>query len=123
VGHPNPETQKLAKRCNIRLINMQGPVFDRLVRNSNYYHMTEIPGGIYKGNPNKISTFSMHTGLVTRLDVDKDLVYALTSVLVDHLDALRARHPIFNQVELAEMTHDLALPLHPGSAQFFKKRL
>ncbi|MFQ5961486.1 MAG: TAXI family TRAP transporter solute-binding subunit [Candidatus Methylomirabilales bacterium] len=124
VGHPNKSIQEAANTCNVVLINVGGPVIDRLVADSKgVYEYQTIPGGLYRGNPNETRTFGVRATLVTLALVPEDMVYAVVKAVFEDLPAFRRQQPALANLQPKEMTRrGLAVPLHQGAARYYQEK-
>ena len=123
VGHPNASVAQAAGLCNAVLVEVSGTEIDKLVSDNPYYAFTEVPGGVYPGNPEPVATFGVKATVVTSLDVDENTVYQLVKSVFDNIERFRNRHPAFGDLDPKKMTSDgLSAPLHPGALRYFKEK-
>ena len=123
VGHPNPSIGQAAGLCDAILVNVTGATIDKLVAANPYYAYTTIPGGMYEGNPDSVTTFGVKATVVSSADVDGELIYAVVKAVFDNLEALRRMHPAFGVLEAEEMVRDgLSAPLHEGAERYFREK-
>lgn len=123
VGHPNASIGKATGLCDSVLIAVSGPDIDKLVEANAYYAYTEIPGGMYAGNPDPVGTFGVKATVVSSAEVDADLIYKVVKAVFDNLDRFRRMHPAFGTLEPAAMAHDgLSAPLHDGARRYFAEQ-
>jgi len=59
VGHPNGSIQEATTACDANLVNVTGPAIDKLIADNNYYRKAVIPGGMYRGNADDVTTFGV----------------------------------------------------------------
>lgn len=120
VGHPNPSVGQAAGLCDAVIIEVKDPAIDRLVAEHPFYAYTEIPGGIYPGNPEPVTTFGVKATVVTTAALDAELIYTVVEAVFENLDQLRRAHPAFGTLDPVEMANDaLSAPLHDGAARYF----
>ena len=80
----------------------------------------EIPGGLYRGNPDAVASFGPGATLVTRADVPDEVISVLVTAIFSKLDRLRGLDPVLADLEPEAMTKDgLTAPLHPAAAAYF----
>ena len=122
AGHPNGLVQEITGNCNAQLLPVTGREIDGLLAKRSYYTPTMIPGKMYKSNPDSVHTFGVKATLVTRDDVDEDVVYQLTRAVFDNFDTMRSLHFVFATLDKNRMaTSGLTAPLHPGAARYYKE--
>ena len=75
VGHPNASVGQAAGLCDAVIVEVQDPTIDKLVEDNPFYAYTVVPGGIYNGNPDPVTTFGVKATVVTsaRVDADTDI--------------------------------------------------
>lgn len=124
VGHPNRSIRDAANACDVVLVDVSGPVIDRLVaENSTIYYHEIIAGGLYRGNPNDTRTFGVKATVVSSTLVPQDMVYAVVKAVFDDLAAFSRQHPALADLQAKEMVHQgLAAPLHQGAARYYQEK-
>ena len=123
VGHANESIEKIARSCEIRLIDVNDSTIQKLVSANPEFVTTVIPGGTYSGVPNDTLTFGVRATLVTTSEVDEDRVYDITKIIFENLDIFKAQDIVFSHLEAQEMVvpNDTA-PLHPGAHKYFVEK-
>jgi hypothetical protein len=122
VGHPAPTIQEATTGCDAVLIPVTGSRISALVAVNPFYFETEIPGGLYRGNPDDVPTFGVGATLVTRADVAEDIVATLVESVYGKIDTLHALDPVLAGLDPQEMVQSgLTAPLHPAAAAFYRE--
>ena len=122
VGHPNPSVGQAAGLCDSVIVEVKGPEIDKLVAENPFYAYTEVPGGIYVGNPQPIATFGVKATVVSSAGVDADTVYTVVKTVFENLDAFKKMHPAFGTLEPGRMVRDgLSAPLHEGALRYYRE--
>lgn len=85
------------------------------------YQPAMIPAGTYDGQPEAVETASIRNVLVTHDNVPEDVVYRMTKTLFDHVDELAAAHAAASQISREDAVSNLAVPLHPGAAAYYRE--
>ncbi|NIA70168.1 TAXI family TRAP transporter solute-binding subunit [Pelagibius litoralis] len=123
VGHPNDSVAQAVRLCDAVIAEVSGPEIEKLVAARPYYAFTTVPGGLYSGNRDDVTTFGVKATLVTSAKVDADTIYAVTKAVFENLDSFRRMHPAFAGLQPERMVRDgLSAPLHEGAARYFKER-
>lgn len=123
VGHPAAAIQEAVNSCDVRLIDVTGEAVEKLVEDNPYYRIATVPGGMYKGTDEDITTFGVGATFVTSADVSEDAAYVVTKAVFDNFDQFKQLHPAFQVLVEEEMVKDgLSAPLHPGAEKYFKER-
>ena len=112
-----------ASACNSRIVEVKGPEIDRLVDDNPFYAYTVVPGGLYAGNPEAVTTFGVKATFVTSADVADDVVYEVVKAVFDNFDRFKKLHPAFENLNEADMiSGGLSAPLHPGAVKYYKEK-
>jgi hypothetical protein len=120
VGHPNPSIGKAAGLCDAVILEVKDEAIDKLVAENPFYAYTQVPGGLYPGNPDPVTTFGVKATVVTSAAVDGEVIHAVVAAVFDNLDQFKLAHPAFGSLEPATMAADaLSAPLHEGAARYF----
>ena len=122
VGHPSGSIQEATTACDAVLVNVTGAAVDKLVADNPFYRTATIPGGMYRGNDTDTTTFGVGATLVSSAKVPDEVVYQLVKAVFSDIDAFRALHPAFANLDPAEMVKDgLSAPLHPGAERYYRE--
>ncbi len=123
VGHPNGMVQEVTSSCAARIINIEERYIAGMIENHPYYSRVVIPGGMYTGNPDDITTFAVKAMLVASEDVDDEVIYHLVKSVFDNLENFKTLHPVFSTLDPAKMATDgVIAPLHNGAAKYYRER-
>jgi len=122
VGHPSGSIKEATTTCDSVLVNITGPVVDKLVADHDYYRKAVIPGNMYRGNPDDTNTFGVGATFVSSTATSVDTVYTVVKSVFENLDSFRKLHPAFATLKTDEMVKDgLSAPLHDGAAKYYKE--
>jgi len=123
VGHPNASVAQAAGLCDALIVEVSDPDIDKLVNENPYYAYTEVPGGVYPGNPDPVLTFGVKATVVASADLDDETVYQVVKAVFENLGAFRKMHPAFGELEPAHMVSDvLSAPLHDGALKYYREK-
>ncbi len=122
VGHPSGAIQEATTACDTVLVNVDNDVIRALVEDRDYYRMATIPGGMYRGTDEDITTFGVGATFVTSAAVPEEVVFEVTRAVFENLDQFRSLHPALEALDAEEMVSDgLSAPIHDGAARFFSE--
>ena len=122
-GHPNGSIQQITSLCPTRLVDVSGPVIDKLIAEHPFYSHAVIPGGMYIGNPKDVNTFGVKAMLAAPAGLDDDIVYQIVKSVFDNLDNFKTLHPVFATLDAEHMAQDSdAVPIHPGALKYYKEK-
>ena len=123
TAHPSGAVAAATETCGARLVPIQGPTAERVVADNPFYSYASIPGGIYSGNPEAISSFGLKATVVTRVELDAGAVYALVRAVFGDFPRFAAQHPVFAALDPVTMAKDgNTAPLHDGALRYYKER-
>ena len=123
VGHPNASVAQAAGLCDAVIVEVADAVIDKLVEDNSYYAYTEVPGGIYPGNPDPVVTFGVKATVVTSEDVSNETVYRVAAAVFDNMDKFRKMHSAFGNLDVKNMVKDgLSAPLHDGAMRYYREK-
>jgi len=122
IGHPAAAIKEATTTCDVDLIDVVGPPIDKLVADNAYYRVATVPGGMYDGNPDDITTFGVGATFVTSANVPEDVVYVVAKAVMENIDDFRQLHPAFANLDPKQMVSaGLSAPLHPGAEKAYKE--
>ena len=122
-GYPVPAISDVANSTPIRLVPLPRSVGEKLAEKYSFLHPDTIPAGTYPGVEEEVSTLSTTALWIVRAEIDADLIHAITKALwsdaTRHL--LDGTHPVGKRIRLPTALDGVAVPLHPGAAQFYRE--
>jgi len=122
TSHPNGVVAAATEGCLGKLIDVAGPAVERLLAEWPFYAVAEIPGGLYRGNPEPVRSFGVRATLVTLESLPPEVVYQIVKSVFDDLEDLRRQHPALSHLTSTEMIGaGNTAPLHDGAAVFFRE--
>ena len=122
VGHPSGAIQEATTACDTVLVNVDNDAIRALIEERDYYRMATIPGGMYRGTAEDVTTFGVGATFVSSDAVSEEVGYQVTRAIFENLDQFKALHPALASLDPAEMVSDgLSAPLHPGAERYFRE--
>ena len=122
VGHPSGSIQEATTACDSVLVTVDNDVIRQLVEERPYYRMATIPGGMYRGNPEDVTTFGVGATFVTSAGVSEDAVYTVVKAVFENFEDFKGLHPAFAVLEMEQMVQDgLSAPLHAGAETYYRE--
>ena len=123
VGHPAGAIQEATTTCDSVIVPVEGEAVDKLVADNPYYFKATIPGGMYRGTDNDVSTFGVGATVVTSADVPDDVVAAFVDAVFKDFDAFKALHPALANLTPESMVNQgNSAPMHPGAEAYYKEK-
>ena len=122
AGAPVASITALANDIQITLVPIEAAAQAELASRVPFFLSALLPAGLYRGTE---PTKSLKVGalMLTRADLDEELVYRVTSVLWDEdtFIALRERRVLGAPVRRETALNGLPLPLHSGAERFYRE--
>jgi TRAP transporter TAXI family solute receptor len=121
AAYPMASLRELAASQRIRLLPIAPQATARIRAQYPFFKPAVVPGGVYAGQDEPVSTIALDNLLVTREETDEESVYLLTRTLLESLPHLARDHDATGQVnpDLASAT---PIPLHPGATRYYRER-
>jgi TRAP transporter TAXI family solute receptor len=122
VGHPSGSIQEATTACDSILVTVDGPAVDKLIEDNSFYRTASIPGKMYRGTDEDISTVGVGATFVSSSDVSEEAVYTVVKSVMENIEAFQKLHPAFANLDPKNMaTAGLSAPLHAGAAKYYKE--
>jgi TRAP transporter TAXI family solute receptor len=123
VGNPSANIQDPTTTCGAKLVPVTGLAVDKLVKDYPYYAVATIPGGMYAGNPDPVTTYGVVASFVTSSKTPPEVVYTLVKAVFENFEDFKKLHPAFASLEAKDMIKDgVSAPLHEGAVKYYKEK-
>jgi TRAP transporter TAXI family solute receptor len=110
-----------ATNAGARLLEISGDQVRRLSAEYPFLRPGAIPGSTYKKEPRSIQTMLVDVLLLTRADIDDEVVRRITSALFDVLPQLSSSHDFLRAMDIRRAPAT-PIPLHPGAALYYREQ-
>ena len=122
VGHPSGAIKEATTTCDSVIVDVSDSKIAKLVDATPYYKFTDVPGGMYKGNPDNVKTFGVAATFVTSSKVSEKVIYAVVKSVFENFESFKKLHPAFANLKKEEMIKDgNSAPLHAGALKYYKE--
>ena len=81
-----------------------------------------IPANTYSGQTTPVKAAAVVNYLVTRADMNDDLVYQMTKAIFENVAELQAAHSAAKDIKLENALAGMPVPLHPGAKRYFDEK-
>ena len=119
AGVPNAALQELAFSADLILVPVDSVAAEKICKKYNYYTVTSIPGGTYKGTDSDTAALAIKATLAVNAKLDEEIVYQMTKALFENLDSLAAAHAKGKEVSAKAAVTGVSVPFHPGAKKYF----
>ena len=114
VGYPAAAVLEATTTGGARLLSFDPDRVRALQDRYSYYSPGTIPVGAYPGIESDVTTVAMMNWIVSREDLDGEVVTRLLDNLRDHKESLERVHVMAGQIDLG-MLRNAPSPLHPAT--------
>ncbi|NRA54422.1 MAG: TAXI family TRAP transporter solute-binding subunit [Gammaproteobacteria bacterium] len=123
VGHPNGSIKEATTSCDAVMVPVANAEAMKLASDNDYYAMTSIPGGMYKGTDTDTATFGVGATFVSSTATDDETIYQMVKAVFENFKRFKKMHPAFAHLKESNMIIDnLSAPLHDGAIRYYKER-
>ncbi|MGQ0550023.1 MAG: TAXI family TRAP transporter solute-binding subunit [Armatimonadota bacterium] len=122
AGYPTAAVQDIAANRDLKIIPVSRDIADALREQYPYYTAVTIPANTYRGQAEAVDTVAVMAMLVTRQDVDENLVYSLIVALWDNLDRLRTAHARGRDIATSSARRGMPITMHAGALRYYRER-
>ena len=121
AGHPNALVKRMLRDCPARMLSIEGPVIDKLIKRFPYYVKTTIPRTAYIGLDRDVTSIGMLATVLTTTRLDDRIAQIVTQAVFESLRRLRRSASVFRYLHPIEMaTRGMTAPLHKGAHHYLK---
>ncbi|WP_019614525.1 TAXI family TRAP transporter solute-binding subunit [Psychromonas ossibalaenae] len=121
VGHPNGAIKEATTSCETNIVSVDDATVQKLVEDTPYYVSYDVPGGMYRGNEQTVTTLGAKATVVASAKTPDETIYQAVKAVFGNFDTFRRLHPGFADIEKSDMLDGNTAPLHPGAAKYFKE--
>ena len=122
AGAPTPAIQELCTSANAYLVPIDGEVADKLMAESPYYTVYEVPAETYKGQTEAVKTVTVKATLIVSASASEEDVYNITKAIFDNAEAITAAHAKGAELSIENATDGMTAPFHAGAAKYFAEK-
>ena len=122
AGAPTPAIQELCTSADAYLVPIDGEVADKLMAESPYYTVYEVPAETYKGQTEAVKTVTVKATLIVSASASEEDVYNITKAIFDNAEAITAAHAKGAELSIENATDGMTAPFHAGAAKYFAEK-
>ena len=122
AGAPTPAIQELCTSANAYLVPIDGDVAEKLMAESPYYTVYEVPAETYKGQTEAVKTVTVKATLIVSASAAEEDVYNITKAIFDNAEAITAAHAKGAELSIENATSGMTAPFHAGAARYFAEQ-
>ncbi|RJR31345.1 MAG: TAXI family TRAP transporter solute-binding subunit [Desulfobacteraceae bacterium] len=122
LGTPAPALMDLATQREIRFLDIEPDVAQKINKEFPAYFPTTIPANTYKNQNNPHHTLAWMGLFVVHKDMQEKLAYDILKAVFEHKDELDKIHAQFKGITLQNAVKGMPIPWHAGSQKYFKEK-
>lgn len=122
LGTPAPTLMDLATQRDIRFLDIEPEVADKINKEFPAYFPRTIAAGTYKGQDKPHHTLGWMGIFVVHQDMTDQLAIGILKALFDHKDELDRIHAQFTKITPENAVKGMPIPWHPGAEKFYKDK-
>jgi TRAP transporter TAXI family solute receptor len=122
LGTPAPALMDLCTGRNIRFIDIEPSVAEKINKDFPAYYPRTIPAGTYKGQDKPHHTLAWMGLFLVHQEMSDKLVYDILNAIFTHKSDLDKIHAQFKKITLENAVQGMPIPWHPGAEKFFKEK-
>lgn len=119
AGAPTSAITELATTNGAYLINVDGELREKILRDCPYYAPLKIPAGTYSGQTEDVDTITVKATVIVSSYLDDDIVYKMTSAIFDHAEDISKENAKGRELTVENATAGMAAPFHSGAARYY----
>ena len=112
---------ELAKKCDIRLLNIDEKSADKLKRTYKFYTDCTIPKETYQGQTEDIQTVGVKAVLLASDKLSADTVKDITKILFKNKEELQYSLPVDISIDEKTAVEGVTIPFHEGAAAYYEE--
>jgi len=121
-GHPSQLVNDTISRCNAKVLGLDGPGMEEMLRLHPEYSRLSLPADTYPGQKTPLETYGIKATLVAYEPVDPTIIYWLVRSSVENIGLLRTLHPALKNLTPQDMVSTgNYLPFHAGAARYWRE--
>ncbi len=121
AGAPTSAITELATTNGVKLINIDGELRDKILRDCAYYSPLQIPADTYPGQGDPVETITVKATLIVSEKLDDETVYKMMSAIFDHKEDIAIENAKGAELNLENAVAGMAAPFHKGAARYYKE--
>ena len=122
AGAPTPAITELCTTNDAYLVPIDGEIADKLMENSPFYTVYDIPAETYPGQTEDVKTITVKATLIVDANASEDDVYKITAAIFDNIEAITKENAKGAELSIENATDGMTAPFHAGAAKYFKEK-
>lgn len=121
-GHPSSLVTEAVNQCGAKVIGLDGPGMDEILRLHPEFSRLSLAAHTYPGQDKALKTYGIRASVLAYEPLDPTIVYWLVRATVENIDLLRTQHPVLQTLNVEDMVSTgNYLPFHPGAIRYWRE--
>ncbi|MBN1106918.1 MAG: TAXI family TRAP transporter solute-binding subunit [Deltaproteobacteria bacterium] len=122
LGTPAPALMDLATQRDLRFLDIEPEVAQKINKEFPAYFPTTIPAGTYKNQDKPHHTLAWMGLFLVHKDMSNELAVNILKAVFDHKDELDKIHAQFKKISLDNAVKGMPIPWHPGAEKYYRDK-
>jgi uncharacterized protein len=119
---PASAVMDLASARDVKLVPVDDKTMGELKKMNAGYNKLTIKAGTYPKQDQDVPVIGYSTHVVVACDLPEDVVYRMTKVMAENVDAMAAVVKPITGLTPKDMATDIGVPLHKGAAKYYREK-
>jgi TRAP transporter TAXI family solute receptor len=122
VSFPASAVTQIATTNPVKILEITGDGFDKLLESVPFAAQFAITGGAYNGQDEDATTVALQAVLYAKSDLSDELVYDLAKVMYENTPEITLGHARGAQILLENAANGITTPFHPGALKYLEEK-
>lgn len=122
AGVPTSAIVDLATQRDVKVVNLDKELTDKLKAKYSYYTDYAIPAGTYSTQKEDAQTLTVQSMLVVSSKLSDDMVYNMLKSMYANTDRIKAAHKVGEFIKEDTGLEGMSITLHPGAKKYFSEK-
>lgn len=122
TGIPAGVIMDVGASRDLRMLPISDDMFAQMKQANAGFSQIEIPAGAYPFMTEPVMSASFGTHVIADCAVDETVIYKVTAAIHERLEDLGIAVAVLRNATRDQLSQDVGIPQHPGSARFFAER-
>ena len=122
AGVPTSAIVDLATQRDVKVVNIDEDLANKLKEKYSYYTDYKIKGGTYSTQKEDTQTLTVQSMLVVSSKLSEDMVYNMLKSMYANSDRIKAAHKVGEFIKEDTGLEGMSIKLHPGAEKYFSEK-
>jgi uncharacterized protein len=122
IAVPNALVTELLSSGKFRILEFSNEELKKIHTKYPEFTPYTIAANIYPNQPNAVKVYQVPNLIITRENVDPNLIYQITKIIFEKQKELAAGYKLWGAFRLQDALKGMPIPLDSGAEKFFKEK-